>query len=45
MLWKEQYKLGVSRIDAQHRELFRRVESFLQVLCGQRKAGIIKFQR
>ena len=35
MLWKEQYKLGVSRIDAQHRELFRRVESFLQVLRSE----------
>ena len=32
MLWKDQYELGVPRIDAQHKELFRRVESFLQVL-------------
>jgi len=32
MLWKDQYKLGVPVIDAQHKELFRRVDSFLQVL-------------
>jgi hemerythrin len=32
MLWKEQYELGVPQVDAQHKELFRRVESFLQVL-------------
>jgi len=32
MLWKENYKLGVPQIDAQHKELFRRVESFFQVL-------------
>ncbi|HHZ19827.1 MAG TPA: hemerythrin family protein [Firmicutes bacterium] len=32
MLWKDQYELGVPRIDAQHKELFKRVEAFLQVL-------------
>lgn len=32
MLWKDNYELGVPLIDAQHKELFRRVESFLQVL-------------
>jgi len=32
MLWKDNYELGVPSIDAQHKELFRRVESFLQVL-------------
>ncbi|NLO90354.1 MAG: hemerythrin family protein [Clostridia bacterium] len=32
MLWKDNYKLGVPLIDAQHQELFRRVQSFLQVL-------------
>jgi hemerythrin len=32
MLWKDQYELGVPLIDAQHKELFRRVEAFLQVL-------------
>lgn len=32
MLWKDTYELGVSLIDAQHKELFRRVEAFLQVL-------------
>ncbi|NLK97658.1 hemerythrin family protein [Defluviitalea saccharophila] len=32
MLWKDTYELGVPQIDAQHKELFRRVEAFLQVL-------------
>lgn len=32
MLWKDTYELGVPVIDAQHKELFKRVEAFLQVL-------------
>lgn len=32
MLWKDKYNLGVEQIDAQHRELFRRVSDFLEVL-------------
>ena len=32
MLWKDKYKLGVPEIDAQHRELFDRVEAFIQDL-------------
>jgi len=32
MMWKDNYELGVPHIDAQHKELFRRVESFLKVL-------------
>ncbi len=32
MLWKDNYELGVPLIDAQHKELFKRVGSFLQVL-------------
>jgi len=32
MLWKDKYELGVSLIDTQHKELFRRVESFMQTL-------------
>ncbi|HOJ76771.1 MAG TPA: hemerythrin family protein [Bacillota bacterium] len=35
MLWKDHYELGVPEIDAQHKELFRRVESFLQVLRSE----------
>ena len=35
MLWKDKYELGVSQIDTQHKELFRRVESFLQVLRSE----------
>ncbi len=35
MLWKDNYELGVPLIDAQHKELFRRVESFLQVLRSE----------
>ncbi|WP_367566637.1 bacteriohemerythrin [Lacrimispora sp.] len=32
MLWKEKYELGVPLIDEQHKELFQRVETFMQVL-------------
>ncbi|HHW67829.1 MAG TPA: hemerythrin family protein [Epulopiscium sp.] len=32
MLWKDAYELGVPQIDVQHKELFRRVEAFLQVV-------------
>lgn len=32
MLWKDKYELGVPMVDAQHKELFKRVDSFLQVL-------------
>jgi len=35
MLWKDNYNLGVPSIDAQHIELFKRVESFLQVLRSE----------
>lgn len=41
MLWKDNYELGVPMVDAQHKELFRRVDSFFQVLrsgeCWQEK--------
>ncbi|KAF5031518.1 Bacteriohemerythrin [anaerobic digester metagenome] len=32
MLWKDKYALGVPVVDAQHRELFRRIEAFVQTL-------------
>lgn len=32
MLWKDKYELGVPLIDEQHKELFQRVEAFMQVL-------------
>ena len=32
MLWKDKYKLGVPLIDTQHKELFQRVDTFLQTL-------------
>jgi len=32
MLWKDNYELGVPQVDAQHKELFKRVDSFLRVL-------------
>ncbi len=32
MLWKDKYELHVPLIDTQHRELFQRVELFLQTL-------------
>ena len=35
MLWKDNYELGVPLVDAQHKELFRRVDSFFQVLRSE----------
>jgi hemerythrin len=32
MIWKDRYGLGVALIDEQHRELFRRVSDFVEVL-------------
>ena len=32
MLWKDKYELCVPLIDSQHKELFQRVETFLQTL-------------
>lgn len=32
MLWKDRYELGVVLIDAQHKELFTRVEAFMKIL-------------
>lgn len=32
MLWKDKYALGVPVVDAQHQELFRRIETFVQTL-------------
>lgn len=31
-MWKEKYKIGVPLIDEQHKELFNRVSSFIQVV-------------
>ncbi|WRS28428.1 hemerythrin family protein [Oscillospiraceae bacterium MB08-C2-2] len=32
MLWKGKYELGVQLVDEQHKELFARVEAFIQTL-------------
>lgn len=32
MYWKDRYELGVDLIDTQHKELFARVETFLQTV-------------
>lgn len=32
MIWKDKYELGVHIIDEQHKELFRRVDAFVQTL-------------
>lgn len=32
MLWKDKYELGFPLIDNQHKELFRRIDAFLQVV-------------
>ena len=35
MFWKERYELGVDRIDAQHRELFERIQLFVQTVRSE----------
>jgi len=37
MIWKEKYKVGVSVIDQQHEELFRRVSTFVETLRSEQK--------
>ncbi len=32
MMWKEQYRLGMEKVDQQHRELFDRLSSFIQTV-------------
>jgi hemerythrin len=32
MLWRDKYELGIPLIDSQHRELFRRVDTFFQTV-------------
>lgn len=32
MMWKEKYKIGVERIDEQHKELFKRLSNFIQIV-------------
>lgn len=32
MIWKEKYKIGITVIDEQHEELFRRVSEFVQAI-------------
>ncbi|HHW46212.1 MAG TPA: hemerythrin family protein [Clostridiales bacterium] len=45
MLWKEQYRIGVPLIDEQHKELFNRIENYVQVLrsndCWENKIEIV----
>lgn len=31
-MWKERYKIGVDLIDDQHRELFKRLSNFIQIV-------------
>ena len=32
MMWKDSYKIGVKLIDDQHKELFKRVSDFVQII-------------
>ncbi|GAV21502.1 bacteriohemerythrin [Carboxydothermus pertinax] len=34
MIWKESYRIGVEKVDAQHQELFHRVDEFLRAIKG-----------
>ena len=35
MIWKERYKIGVEEVDQQHKELFNRLNDFLQVVRSE----------
>lgn len=35
MIWKDNYELGVPQVDAQHQELFKRVDSFMRALRSE----------
>jgi len=35
MMWKEAYRIGVEKVDAQHQELFNRVAAFLKAIKGE----------
>ncbi|MFW6006585.1 MAG: hypothetical protein ACOC4G_00815 [Bacillota bacterium] len=32
MIWKDSYKIGIKVVDNQHRELFERLNNFLQIV-------------
>ena len=32
MMWKDKYKVGVELIDEQHKELFKRLSEFIQIV-------------
>ncbi|MFW6268553.1 MAG: bacteriohemerythrin [Bacillota bacterium] len=32
MIWKEKYKIGVPEVDAQHKELFQRLNAFIELI-------------
>ena len=34
MMWKDRYKIGVDKIDEQHKELFNRVSDFIKTVQG-----------
>ncbi|GAB6099026.1 hemerythrin family protein [Halanaerocella petrolearia] len=35
MIWKDSLKIGIEEVDQQHKELFKRFNSFLQVVRGK----------
>ena len=35
MIWKEEYKIGVPEFDAQHKELFHRLNSFIELIHSE----------
>ena len=43
MMWKDSYRLGVERIDEQHKELFRMTEDLVNAV--QRGASVTEYQK
>jgi hemerythrin len=35
-MWKEKYKIGIELVDEQHKELFKRISDFIEVIQNER---------
>ncbi len=42
MMWKESYKLGVEKIDAQHKKLFEKADELIREIEGEKRPEIYK---
>ena len=45
MIWRDSLKIGVQKVDAQHKELFKRFNEFLQVVRGEEENQEVKARK